>query len=92
MLLAPNFVLKPDDVVYLNALVTVISILVLIAGTLGVRTSEPPTPPTKAASHDSMPFGSGMKKLITSRSFLILLLALGTGMGIILMYVNNVPQ
>jgi len=81
MLLAPGIVQSPDQVLYLNWLITTVCLLVMLAGTLGVRSSEPPTPPTSSAAHESMPFGASAKKLLTSRSFLILLLALGVGMG-----------
>lgn len=80
-LISPQLVVQKSDVLYLNILLSIVPVVTVFLATFGVRTSDPPTPPGRSAAQKAMAFWPGIKKCMTSRAFLCLLLALGGGMG-----------
>lgn len=57
--LAPQLVKAPAHVLYLNIIVAVPAIILCIIATLGVKRSEPKTPPTLSAAQQQMEFLPG---------------------------------
>lgn len=80
-MISPQLVVQKSDVVYLNILLAVVPTAAIALATFGVRTSDPPTPPGRAATKKAAAFWPGIKKCMTSRAFVTLLLALGGGIG-----------
>jgi hypothetical protein len=58
--LAPQLVKAPQHVLYLNILVAVPAIIVCILASLGIKRSEPKTPPTLSAAQEQMEFLPGL--------------------------------
>ncbi len=50
--------------------------------TIGICTSEPLTPPSQSATEDSMGFKEGVVRVMTSRTFWILFVCIGGGLGL----------
>lgn len=81
MLISTNLVAVQSDVLYLNLFISSCCVTITVLATAGVRSSDPPTAPSKSAEEDSLPFCAGVKKLFTSRSYIILFISLGAGIG-----------
>jgi FLVCR family MFS transporter 7 len=80
--ISPQLVRHPDDVLLLNVLIAVPSILVLIVALFAITRSEPKLPPTVSASQKQSGFVEGIKTCFTSKEYLILLLVMGGGIGL----------
>lgn len=79
--ISPKLVLKPEDVIFLNILVAIPSVLAAILAVVGVNRSEPKTPPTLSAATPQMEFGEGIKSCFTTPQYIILLVVMGGGIG-----------
>ncbi|VDM43950.1 unnamed protein product [Toxocara canis] len=76
-LLSPQIVSKAAHVI------TFVPPLIACAiATFGVTRSEPKTPPSLSAAQTQMGFINGLRTCLTSRTYLILLLVMGGGMGL----------
>lgn len=58
-ILAPQLVKAPEHVLYLNIIVAVPAIIVCIMASVGIKRSEPKTPPTLSAAQQQMKFLPG---------------------------------
>uniref|UniRef100_A0A3P9HU67 Solute carrier family 49 member 3 n=1 Tax=Oryzias latipes TaxID=8090 RepID=A0A3P9HU67_ORYLA len=57
--------------------------IICFLATLGIRTSQPPTPPSASAeSSGSEPFVQGLKLLLKNKAYLVLLLCFGSGIAV----------
>uniref|UniRef100_A0A3P9L6L8 Solute carrier family 49 member 3 n=1 Tax=Oryzias latipes TaxID=8090 RepID=A0A3P9L6L8_ORYLA len=57
--------------------------IICFLATLGIRTSQPPTPPSASAeSSGSEPFIQGLKLLLKNKAYLVLLLCFGSGIAV----------
>jgi len=72
---------RADQVLWLNVVVAVLSIILCLVATIGVNRSEPKTPPTLSAAQEQMKFVDGLKSCFTSKSYIILLIVMGGGIG-----------
>jgi len=80
-ILAPQLVKSADDVLLLNIIVAVPAIILCLIATIGVKRSEPKTPPTLSAAQEQMKFVDGLKSCFTSKPYVILLVVMGGGIG-----------
>ncbi|GMT06733.1 hypothetical protein PENTCL1PPCAC_28907 [Pristionchus entomophagus] len=89
---APQIVNKnnPDNFPLLNLITLIAAAIAAITGAT-VLSSEPPTPVSgsKAVSHDTPAFWAGIKRACRSRTFLVLCLSLGGGVGLFNALYNN---
>lgn len=58
-LLCPYIVTKPDNVFYINILISLPAVFVAILATLGINRSEPKLPPTVSAGQKYLGFIKG---------------------------------
>ncbi|XP_024116141.1 solute carrier family 49 member A3 [Oryzias melastigma] len=57
--------------------------IICFLATVGIRSSEPPTPPSASAeSSGSEPFVQGLKLLLRNKAYLVLLLCFGSGIAV----------
>ena len=70
-LISPQLVGHKEDVPYAVILFALPCMLSWAMAWTGVRSSDPPTPPSRSASSDSLGFFTGVKKDLLSRSFLV---------------------
>uniref|UniRef100_A0AC34GV10 Major facilitator superfamily (MFS) profile domain-containing protein n=1 Tax=Panagrolaimus sp. ES5 TaxID=591445 RepID=A0AC34GV10_9BILA len=80
----------PDSFLILNSFVALTAVITAIL-TLGVTSSVPPTPASASSSEatNALPFFDGFKKAIKSKTFLLLAMALGGGVGLFNALYNN---
>ncbi|KHN86929.1 Uncharacterized protein Tcan_03201 [Toxocara canis] len=81
-LLSPQIVSKAAHVPIVNAVTFVPPLIACAIATFGVTRSEPKTPPSLSAAQTQMGFINGLRTCLTSRTYLILLLVMGGGMGL----------
>lgn len=81
--IAPHIVndSHPDNIPLLNILVAAPAIFAVVLATFGVTRSLPKLPPTLSASQPATAFFPGLKKLFTSKTYLLLLVVMGGGIG-----------
>lgn len=79
--ISPRLVHAPEDVIYLNILVAIPSVLAALLAITGVNSSEPKTPPTLSAAAPQMEFLDGIKSCFQTPQYLILLVVMGGGIG-----------
>nr|XP_061793320.1 solute carrier family 49 member A3-like [Nerophis lumbriciformis] len=61
--------------------------------TVGIRSSAPPTPPSASAEFStSEPFMKGVKLLLKNRAYVLLLLCLGSGIGVFTCFATLLDQ
>ncbi|RWS21574.1 major facilitator superfamily domain-containing protein 7-like protein, partial [Leptotrombidium deliense] len=91
-LLLPRVVLHPDDIPKLNCFIAVPAIIASLLSLL-ITTSTPPTPPSgSAAIKTNRPFFSVIKKIITEKAFLLLMLYVGSALGILFALTVNLGE
>ncbi|KAE9556411.1 hypothetical protein FO519_000296 [Halicephalobus sp. NKZ332] len=80
----------PEAFLLLNSVVASIAVITAIMA-LGVTSSVPPTPASASSSKEvkSPPFFQGLKKALRSKTFVILALGLGGGVGLFNALYNN---
>ncbi|VDM99304.1 unnamed protein product, partial [Thelazia callipaeda] len=69
------------QVLIINAVTFVPSILICLVATFCVIRSEPRTPPSRSAAQLHVPFLLGMKQCFTNKAYLLLLIVMGGGIG-----------
>ncbi|CDW53670.1 major facilitator superfamily transporter [Trichuris trichiura] len=79
--MSPKLVVDLSGIVLLHSVLVLPAALVCLMATFGIRTSAPPLPPSHSAAAESLSFKLGLRKAFQSRTYLLLLLALGTGIG-----------
>ncbi|XP_078532680.1 solute carrier family 49 member A3 isoform X1 [Lissotriton helveticus] len=83
-LLSPALVHKTEDMALMMGIYAIPAVLACTFATGGVCHSEPLTPPSASAINStSEPFCSGLKKLMTNKAYVILMVCVGAGIGII---------
>uniref|UniRef100_A0AC34R2X3 Major facilitator superfamily (MFS) profile domain-containing protein n=1 Tax=Panagrolaimus sp. JU765 TaxID=591449 RepID=A0AC34R2X3_9BILA len=80
----------PDAFLLLTSFVAAVALIPAVLS-LGVTSSIPPTPASASTAQDepSLPFSQGMKRALKSKSFLILAVSLGGGVGLFNALYNN---
>ncbi|VDM36424.1 unnamed protein product [Toxocara canis] len=78
-IMSPLIVTKAAHVRILNGVLFVPPLMACIAATVGLTESQPKIPPSFSAAHAQMGFCAGLKKCLTSKSYLLLLLTMGGG-------------
>ncbi|KAM9795598.1 solute carrier family 49 member A3 [Neosynchiropus ocellatus] len=74
---------RPQQIPTLLLVYAVPTGLICFLTTLGFRSSAPPTPPSVSAELScSEPFLPGLKRLLKNRSYLVLLVAIGSGLAV----------
>lgn len=81
-LVSPAIVTSGDKIPFLLQLYSIPAVLSMLMATFGVCSSVPPTPPTVSAEEKSEPFFIGLKQIFQNKSYLILCLSFGTGLGL----------
>ena len=81
--MTPLFVKEVEDVVTLNWVYFIPISLTVLTCIFGVRSSKPPTPPSRSAEveHESLSYLKRMKKLLTNKNYLVINVALGGAVG-----------
>ncbi|VIO89515.1 Major Facilitator Superfamily protein [Brugia malayi] len=79
--LSPQIVEVPVDVLIINIITFVPCLLACLIATFCVTRSEPPMPPSQSAAQPQMPFFLGIKQCFTNKAYLLLLIAMGGGIG-----------
>ncbi|XP_028391579.1 solute carrier family 49 member A3-like [Dendronephthya gigantea] len=80
-ILAPVIVKTYKDIPVLLGMFAIPAVLALILAIPGVTSNKPPTPPAPSAAQDSETFFVGLKQALKSKSFLVLMVCFGTGIG-----------
>ncbi|KAJ7356314.1 Major facilitator super domain-containing protein 7 [Desmophyllum pertusum] len=80
--LAPVIVNGASDIPFMLEMFSIPAFLGVVMATLGVCSSTPPTPPTASAESTSEPFFVGLKKVLRNKSYLVLMVAFGSGIGL----------
>uniref|UniRef100_A0A665V9C4 Solute carrier family 49 member 3 n=1 Tax=Echeneis naucrates TaxID=173247 RepID=A0A665V9C4_ECHNA len=82
-IISPLMAQRPADVPLLLLAYAVPACIICLLATVGIRSSAPPTPPSASAeSSSSEPFIQGIKLLLKSRAYMILLLCFGSGIAV----------
>lgn len=81
-ILSPQIAAKAAHIPIVNAVTFVSPLITCLIATFGVTRSEPSVPPSLSAAQTQMGFIDGLKACLTSRTYLILLLVMGGGMGL----------
>ncbi|CAG9540027.1 unnamed protein product [Cercopithifilaria johnstoni] len=79
--LSPQIVWAPKDVLKVNILTFVPSLLACFIATFCVTRSEPQIPPSQSAAQPQMPFFPGIKQCFTNKAYILLLIVMGGGIG-----------
>lgn len=90
-------VIVPDDSIATTRIPLLLEVFAApaflgVAMSLFVCSSLPPTPPSSSAAEEQEPFFQGIKKLLHNRSYLILALCYGGGMGLLSTLVTILNQ
>ncbi|VDM08773.1 unnamed protein product [Wuchereria bancrofti] len=80
-ILSPQIVKAPVDVLIINIITFVPCLLACLIATFCVTRSEPPMPPSQSAAQPQMPFFLGIKQCFTNKAYVLLLIAMGGGIG-----------
>jgi FLVCR family MFS transporter 7 len=81
-LISPQICNSSADVLYVNFMTAIPSVVACIIATLAITRSEPKHPPTISAGQKQMDFFPGVKSCFTNKEYLILLLVMGGGIGL----------
>ncbi|EDO47643.1 predicted protein, partial [Nematostella vectensis] len=73
---------KKFDIVLVVEVFAIPAFLGVTMATFGFCNSLPPSPPTMSAASKSEPFFSGLKQVLKNKTFLILMVAFGGGIGL----------
>ncbi|VDK62674.1 unnamed protein product [Onchocerca ochengi] len=79
--LSPQVVGSSKDVLIVNVITFVPSLLACLIATFCVTRSEPRIPPSQSAAQTQMPFFPGIKQCFTNKAYIILLIVMGGGIG-----------
>ncbi|EFO24695.2 major facilitator superfamily transporter [Loa loa] len=79
--LSPQIVEAPVDVIIVNIITFVPSLLACLIATFCVTRSEPLIPPSQSAAQPQMPFLPGIKQCFTNKAYILLLIVMGGGIG-----------
>lgn len=81
-LLSPALVSEEKDIPLMLGVYTIPAVTACVLATVGVREKIPPTPPSASATHStSQPFFTGLKMLVRNKSYVILMVSFGAGIG-----------
>ncbi|XP_076594739.1 solute carrier family 49 member A3 [Chaetodon auriga] len=82
-IISPMVVETPKQIPGLLIAYAVPACIICFLATVGIRSSEPPTPPSASAgSSGSEPFVQGLRLLLKNKAYLVLLLCFGSGMAV----------
>lgn len=81
-LIIPRIVADSDDIFKLNIVTFAPAAVTALLVTVGVCSSTPALPPSQSATEESFEFKDGLLRLATSRTFWVLFIALGGGLGL----------
>lgn len=82
-ILSPVIVSEAKNVPSLNFIYGVPAVLACILATAGVKRKAPLTPPSLSAGNSTTePFFAGLKQLVKNKSYVILMICFGSGLGI----------
>ncbi|KAM3727317.1 Uncharacterized protein ACO02O_03983 [Dirofilaria immitis] len=79
--LSPQIVGAPVDVLIINVITFVPSLLACLIATFYVTRSEPQIPPSQSAAQPQMPFLPGIKQCLINKAYMLLLIVMGGGIG-----------
>ncbi|XP_031559501.1 solute carrier family 49 member A3-like [Actinia tenebrosa] len=79
---APNIVSSEDKIPLMLEVFAAPAFLGVVMTTLGFCSSVPPTPPSHSAASQSEPFFVGLKTVLRNKSYLVLMMAFGVGIGL----------
>uniref|UniRef100_A0A0R3RXH0 MFS domain-containing protein n=1 Tax=Elaeophora elaphi TaxID=1147741 RepID=A0A0R3RXH0_9BILA len=80
-ILSPQIVWAPVDVLKVNIITFVPSLLACLIATFCVTRSEPQIPPSQSAAQPQMPFFPGIKQCFTNKAYILLFIVMGGGIG-----------
>uniref|UniRef100_A0A915PWX1 Major facilitator superfamily (MFS) profile domain-containing protein n=1 Tax=Setaria digitata TaxID=48799 RepID=A0A915PWX1_9BILA len=79
--LSPQIVRSPMDVLIINTVTFVPSLLTCLIATFCITRSEPQIAPSQSAAQPQMPFFPGIKQCFTNKAYMLLLIVMGGGIG-----------
>uniref|UniRef100_A0A914I9G7 Major facilitator superfamily (MFS) profile domain-containing protein n=1 Tax=Globodera rostochiensis TaxID=31243 RepID=A0A914I9G7_GLORO len=82
-LISPLVVETCEHIMTLNVALSIPSILLTAIATFFITRSEPKVPPTVSAGHQNYPFLQGIVECFSNRQYLVLLLVMGGGIGML---------
>ncbi|KAI3421176.1 hypothetical protein GPALN_014805 [Globodera pallida] len=82
-LISPLVVETCEHIMTLNVALSIPSILLTAIATFFITRSEPKVPPTVSAGHQNYPFLRGITECFSNRQYLVLLLVMGGGIGML---------
>ncbi|EDV19708.1 uncharacterized protein TRIADDRAFT_32990 [Trichoplax adhaerens] len=80
--LSPVIVTSTNKLPLMLELYTIIPAIAVILATLGFCENTPPRPPSSSAAEVGEPFFDGLKLVFQSRSYIVLFICMGVGIGI----------
>ncbi|KAJ8262531.1 hypothetical protein GJAV_G00167480 [Gymnothorax javanicus] len=82
-ILSPVIVGQNMNIPLMLGIYAIPAVVACILATVGIREAVPPSPPSASAENsNSEPFLVGIKLLLTNRAYMILLLCMGSGIGL----------